>query len=150
MIRALHTISVCAALSAIRTVGRCRPAGTHARTDTRAHFRTNPGRSDPHLWFKSNYLDTGEAESYLERTLDHHDSDQFSAAGIETDDTTNAYSKFITVDELAIGRFELQILSSAQQRANASLGSSAMVIGRPITSWLAPAAIASAEPITRA
>ena len=29
-------------------------------------------------------------------------------------------------------------------------GFSALVIGRPITSWLAPAAIASAGPITRA
>ena len=40
--------------------------------------------------------------------------------------------------------------SSLQQAANAALGSSALVIGRPITSWLAPAAIASAGPITRA
>ena len=40
--------------------------------------------------------------------------------------------------------------SSPQQAANAALGSSALVIGRPITSWLAPAAIASAGPITRA
>ena len=43
-----------------------------------------------------------------------------------------------------------QPMSSAQQAANAALGSSALVIGRPITSWLAPAAIASAGPITRA
>ena len=40
--------------------------------------------------------------------------------------------------------------SSPQQAANAALGSSALLIGRPITSWLAPAAIASAGPITRA
>ena len=40
--------------------------------------------------------------------------------------------------------------SSAQQAAKAALGFSALVIGRPITSWLAPAAIASAGPITRA
>jgi len=34
------------------------------------------------LWFKSNQLDPVEAESYLERTLDRHDSNQLSAAGI--------------------------------------------------------------------
>ena len=41
-------------------------------------------------------------------------------------------------------------LNSSQQAANAALGFSALVIGRPITNWLAPAAIASAGPITLA
>ncbi len=45
---------------------------------------------------------------------------------------------------------ELQVLSSTQQAANAAQGSAALVIGLPITSWLAPAAIASAGPITLA
>ena len=40
--------------------------------------------------------------------------------------------------------------SSAQQRAKAAAGSAARLIGRPITSWLAPAAIAAAGVITRA
>ena len=47
-------------------------------------------------------------------------------------------------------RLELQVLSSRQQAVNAALGSLALVIGRPITSCVAPAVIASAGPITRA
>ncbi|MGB4700450.1 MAG: autotransporter outer membrane beta-barrel domain-containing protein [Parasynechococcus sp.] len=53
------------------------------------------------LWFKSNQLDPVEAESYLERTLDRHDSTQLSAAGIDTDDKADAM--VITVDGLRYG-----------------------------------------------
>ena len=53
------------------------------------------------LWFKSNQLDPVEAESYLERTLDRHDSTQLSAAGIDTDE--KADDMVITVDGLRYG-----------------------------------------------
>jgi hypothetical protein len=50
------------------------------------------------LWFKSNQLDPVEAESYLERTLDRHDSNQLSAAGIESDNSINADRTTITLN----------------------------------------------------
>ena len=59
------------------------------------------------LWFKSNQLDPVEAESYLERTLDRHDSNQLSAAGLDTDDNNNGNGNgngtTITLDGMRYG-----------------------------------------------
>ena len=50
------------------------------------------------LWFKTDQLDDAEAETYLERTLDHDDMAQIDAVGIEAD--SDADGMVITVDGL--------------------------------------------------